>query len=90
GGANAVLAESLGSVASGITAHNLWGEGHVVVGIDLNCTHHRSARDGVVSGQSHIITAGKTVVTSAIEIRDADDRLICTARLTCLVRTLPS
>ncbi len=90
GGANAVLAESLGSVASGITAHNLWGEGHVVVGIDLNCTHHRSAREGVVSGQSHIITAGKTVVTSAIEIRDADDRLICTARLTCLVRTLPS
>lgn len=88
GGANAVLAESLGSIASGITAHTLCGEGHIVVGIDLNCTHHRSARSGLVMGQARIISAGKTIITSHIEIRDSEERLICTARLTCLVRKI--
>ena len=89
GGANAVLAESIGSVASGITAHTLFGEGHIVVGIDLNCTHHKSARSGLVVGVARIISAGKTIISSQIEIKDMDDRLICTARLTCVVRTIP-
>jgi len=88
GGANAVLAESIGSVASGITAHTLFGEGHIVVGIDLNCTHHKSARSGLVVGIARIISAGKTIISSQIEIKDADNRLICTARLTCVVRTI--
>lgn len=89
GGANAVLAESIGSVASGITAHTLFGEGHIVVGIDLNCTHHKSARSGLVVGVARIISAGKTIISSQIEIKDTDNRLICTARLTCVVRTIP-
>ena len=42
GGASAVLAESLGSIAAGIHA----GWGTLVVGVDLNCTHHRAVRDG--------------------------------------------
>ncbi len=88
GGANAVLAESVGSVASGITAHTLFGDGHIVVGIDLNCTHHKSARSGKVIGVAKIISAGKTVISSHIEIKDEDDRLICTARLTCVVRSM--
>ena len=89
GGANAVLAEAIGSVASGITAHTLFGEGHIVVGIDLNCTHHKSARSGLVVGVARIISAGKTIMSSQIEIRDMDNRLICTARLTCVVRAIP-
>ncbi len=88
GGANAVLAESIGSVASGITAHTLFGEGHIVVGIDLNCTHHKSARSGLVVGVARIISAGRTIISSQIEIKDTDNRLICTARLTCVVRTI--
>jgi 1,4-dihydroxy-2-naphthoyl-CoA hydrolase len=88
GGANAVLAESVGSVASGITAHTLFGDGHIVVGIDLNCTHHKSARSGKVIGVAKIISAGKTVISSHIEIKDEEDRLICTARLTCVVRSM--
>jgi 1,4-dihydroxy-2-naphthoyl-CoA hydrolase len=89
GGANAVLAESIGSVASGITAHTMFGEGHIVVGIDLNCTHHKSARSGLVVGVARIISAGKTIISSQIEIKDMDSRLICTARLTCVVRAVP-
>lgn len=86
GGANAVLAESLGSIAAGMTAHATLGDGHIVVGLDLNCTHHRSAREGVVTGVARIISAGRTVISAAIEIRDPEDRLVCTSRLTCLVR----
>jgi uncharacterized protein (TIGR00369 family) len=89
GGANAVLAESIGSVASGITAHTMFGDGHIVVGIDLNCTHHKSARSGLVVGVARIISAGKTIISSQIEIKDMDSRLICTARLTCVVRAVP-
>lgn len=89
GGANAVLAESLGSIAAGMTAHATLGDGHIVVGLDLNCTHHRSAREGVVTGVARIISAGRTVISAAIEIRDPEDRLICTSRLTCLVRQVP-
>ena len=88
GGANAVLAESIGSVASGITAHTMFGEGHIVVGIDLNCTHHKSARSGLVVGVARIISAGKTIISSQIEIKDMESRLICTARLTCVVRAV--
>jgi 1,4-dihydroxy-2-naphthoyl-CoA hydrolase len=88
GGANAVLAESLGSIASGVTAHTLFGDGHIVVGVDLNCTHHRAARDGIVMGYARLISVGKTVISSHIEITDNQDRLICTSRLTCLVRSI--
>lgn len=86
GGASAVLAESLGSFASGMTAHATLGEGNIVVGLDLNCTHHRSAREGTVTGTARIISAGRTVISSIIEIRDDHDNLVCTSRLTCLVR----
>jgi len=88
GGANAVLAESLGSIASGITAHTLNGEGHIVVGVDLNCTHHRAAREGVVTGYARLISVGRTVISSHIEIFDHQGTLICTSRLTCLVRKI--
>lgn len=46
GGASAVLAETLGSVGSMLHA----GSSKLAVGVDLNCTHHRGARSGVVTG----------------------------------------
>lgn len=88
GGASAVLAETLGSVASGITAHAKYGEGVIVVGIDLNCTHHKSARNGLVTGTARIITAGKTLISTEITIINSAMDPVCTARLTCLVRHL--
>ena len=52
GGANVVLAESLGSVGSLIHA----GPGRSVVGIDINATHHKSATEGIVTGVANAIT----------------------------------
>ncbi len=86
GGASAVLAETLGSIAAGITAHQRLGAGALVVGIDLNCTHHKSARDGVVTGVASMISAGNTVLSSEIVITNAQGERVCTSRLTAMAR----
>jgi 1,4-dihydroxy-2-naphthoyl-CoA hydrolase len=82
GGASAALAESLGSIAAGIHA----GWGTLVVGVDLNCTHHRAVRDGHVHGTATPLHTGRTVATYDIRIVDDEDRPVCSARLTCLLR----
>jgi 1,4-dihydroxy-2-naphthoyl-CoA hydrolase len=85
GGASAVLAETLGSLAA--MAHA--GEGKMAVGVDLNITHHRSARSGVVTGTATAIHRGRTTATYAINVTDQDNHILATARLTCVVKTLP-
>ena len=79
GGASAVLAESLGSYAASLSAP----EGRVPVGVDLNATHHRSARAGTVTGICTPLHRGRTTSSFQIEITDEDGRRVCTARLTC-------
>lgn len=53
GGASAVLAETLGSVGSMLHG----GATKLAVGVDLNCTHHRGARSGLVTGVATPYTA---------------------------------
>ena len=84
GGANAVLAETVGSFAAAVHA----GPHRVAVGVELNATHHRAVRDGSVTGVATALHLGGTVATYAIEIRDADGRLACTARLSCVLRSV--
>nr|WP_052466845.1 hotdog fold thioesterase [Mobilicoccus massiliensis] len=85
GGANAVLAETLGSYAASVHA----GEGRAAVGVELNCTHHRAARSGVVTGVARAIHLGNSVATYEIVIDDEHGKRLCTSRLTCLVRERP-
>ncbi|WP_062213654.1 PaaI family thioesterase [Demequina oxidasica] len=85
GGASAVLAETLGSLAA--MAHA--GEGKVAVGVDLNITHHRSVRNGIVTGTATALHRGRTTATYAINVTDQDNHNLATARLTCVVKTLP-
>lgn len=82
GGASAVLAESTGSVLANLNA----GAGRFAVGIELSCTHHRSARDGWVTAVATPLSVGRTLITSQILVTDAADRAICSARLTCFLR----
>ncbi|KNB52627.1 PaaI family thioesterase [Streptomyces caatingaensis] len=88
GGASAVLAETLGSV--GAMLHG--GPTRIAVGVDLNCTHHRGARSGVVTGVATPAHRGRTSATYDIVITDEQGRRVCTARLTCAIReaALPS
>jgi uncharacterized protein (TIGR00369 family) len=82
GGASAVLAESVGSVLANLNA----GPGRFAVGIELSCTHHRSAREGWVTAIATPLSVGRTLVTTQIAVTDEEDRPVCTARLTCFLR----
>ncbi|MEW9548557.1 PaaI family thioesterase [Nonomuraea sp. NPDC050783] len=82
GGASAVLAETLGSVAAAIHA----GPGRIALGVEINATHHRSARSGHVTGVATLLHGGRTLATYQIEITDEEGRRVCTSRLTCVLR----
>jgi len=81
GGANAVLAETLGSFHGVLVSG-----GKAALGIELNCTHHRSATEGTVTGVSEPLHVGRSVGTFGITISDAAGRRLCTSRLTVLLR----
>jgi uncharacterized protein (TIGR00369 family) len=82
GGASAVLAETLGSV--GAMLHG--GSTKLAVGVDLNCTHHRGVRSGLVTGVATPVHRGRSTATYEIVINDEEERRVCTARLTCMLR----
>lgn len=82
GGANAVLAETLGSTVAALNA----GPDKVTLGFELSCTHHRAAREGVVTGVATPVHVGRGTVTAEIVLTDDHGRRTCTARLSCLVR----
>lgn len=86
GGANAVLVETAGSIGAALHA----GRDHMVVGLDISVTHHRAARDGIVTAVAEPLSLGRTVTSYEVQVSDADGRLLCTGRLTCLVRPAPT
>jgi 1,4-dihydroxy-2-naphthoyl-CoA hydrolase len=79
GGASVVLAESLGSIGSAMHAH----PERIAVGVDINATHHRSAREGVVTGTATAIHLGRTSACYEVVITDEAGRRLCTSRITC-------
>ncbi len=82
GGASVVLAETLGSTGAQLHA----GPGKVVVGVDINATHHRAARSGLVTGTATPISLGRTLACYEVVITDEDGRRVCTSRITVLIR----
>lgn len=81
GGANVVLAESLGSVGTQLHA----GPDRMIVGVDINATHHKSARSGFVTAVATAISLGKTICSYEIIITNEAGERTCTARITCLI-----
>ena len=81
GGANVVLAESLGSIGTALHA----GLDRKIVGIDINATHHKAATKGKVTGVATPVSLGKTLCTYEIVITDEEGQRTCTARITCLI-----
>ena len=82
GGASVVLAETLGSIGAALHA----GEGKAVVGLDINATHHRAARSGLVTGTAAALSLGRTLASYEVVVTDEEGRRVCTSRITCLVR----
>lgn len=85
GGASCVLAESLGSTAAALHG----GPGRVPLGVDINATHHRAARDGYVTGVATPAHRGRSFATYDVVISDDDGQRVCTARITCFLRPAP-
>jgi uncharacterized protein (TIGR00369 family) len=78
GGANAILAETLGSIAANVAAY----PDRVAVGVDINVTHHKGVKDGFVKGIATPLHIGKTTGSYFIEILNDKDERSASARLT--------
>lgn len=85
GGANASIAETVGSTLAALNA----GAGRAAMGLELSCTHHRAVRDGTVTAVATPSHVGRGTITSEIVITDDAGNRTCTARLTCIVRDAP-
>jgi 1,4-dihydroxy-2-naphthoyl-CoA hydrolase len=82
GGASCVFAETLATVGAALHA----GAGRLGIGVEINATHHRSVRDGFIRGVASAVHLGGTLASYSVEITDEQQRRICTARVTCILR----
>ncbi len=81
GGANVVLAELLGSLGAWMHA----GGDKRTVGVDINATHHKPAREGLVTGVATPVSRGRTLACYEIVITNEAGERTCTARITSLI-----
>ncbi len=82
GGASVALAESLGSVAAYLSAKDPMQS--VVVGVEINANHLKSVQNGIVTGRVTAIKIGKRLQVWQIDIKDQNENLVCSSRLTTL------
>lgn len=83
GGANVVLAESLGSIGTSLTIDP---EKYFNVGVEVNANHLRSATEGYVTGTARPIHIGRTIQVWSIEIVNGEGKPTCICRLTSAIR----
>lgn len=86
GGASCVLAETVGSVGAGLHAASM---GAIAVGVEINASHHRAVRGGIVTATGRALQLGSSLASYEIVIEDDAGRRVCTARLTCMIRPVP-
>lgn len=82
GGANVILAETLGSLAASLT---IVPEKQFVVGLEINANHLKSVREGKVIGTAKPIHLGKTTQVWEIKIKNTAGQLCCISRLTMAI-----
>jgi uncharacterized protein (TIGR00369 family) len=82
GGANAILAETLGSIAANVAAY----PDRVAVGVDINVTHLKGVKDGLVTGIATANHLGKSTGNYTIDIFNDKNEKTATARLSLFFR----
>lgn len=87
GGASLSVGEAVGSWAAVKYASTF---GKVVVGVDVNATHHRSATSGEVTITATPIKLGRRITSHEVVITDDHERRICTMRITNMVIDKPA
>lgn len=86
GGANVVLAETLGSMGANMVVDT---SKFYCVGQEVNANHLRGVRTGKVTGRANLWHAGKSSQVWNIELRDDQGKLTCVSRLTMAVVAIP-
>jgi 1,4-dihydroxy-2-naphthoyl-CoA hydrolase len=82
GGANVVLAETLGSVASNQTLDQ---KKQFCVGLEINANHLKSVKEGLVRGITKPIHLGKKTQVWEIKIYNDKEELSCISRITMAI-----
>lgn len=82
GGANAALAETIGSVAAFMCVNP---ELYNCVGLEINCNHLKGKSKGEVTGTGRPLHIGKKTQVWEIKINDEKEKLIGISRLTLAV-----
>jgi 1,4-dihydroxy-2-naphthoyl-CoA hydrolase len=83
GGASIVLAETLGSFASYLVCSD--DPAARVAGVEVSGSHVWSVRSGTVTGVARPVRLGRSLHFWRIDIRDQDNNLCCSAKLTVKV-----
>lgn len=82
GGASCVLAESIGSMASVMCLNPAE---YSAVGIEINASHLRGVREGLVTAVARPFRLGRRTHVWHIEITDEAGKLVCVSRLTMAI-----
>ena len=85
GGVSALIAESAASIGGALSVE----PGKIVVGTELNCSHLRSLREGILTATARPIRTGRTVHVWGIDLTDEQGRMICIARCSLAVLDAP-
>ncbi|AMO58524.1 hypothetical protein GZ77_18570 [Endozoicomonas montiporae] len=82
GGANVVLAETLGSIAANLACEH----DQYCVGLEINANHLKSVKSGLVTGIARSVHVGRSTQVWEIRIEDGQGNLSCISRLTMAVK----
>jgi len=86
GGASVALAETVGSLAANMCVDQTL---YVCMGQEINANHIRPVSSGIVTATARPYHIGKRSHVWGIEIRDAQEKLVCVSRLTMAVLDRP-
>lgn len=79
GGANVLLAESLGSMGANMVVDT---SKYYCVGQEVNANHVRGVRSGLVTATARLVYKGRSSQVWEIKVEDDRGRLSCISRLT--------
>ncbi|MDN5668427.1 MAG: hotdog fold thioesterase [Renibacterium salmoninarum] len=82
GGASLAIGEAVGSWAAVIHASTL---GKTAVGVDVSATHHKSARDGVITITATPLQLGRAMTSHQVLITNEAGERLCTLRISNLL-----
>jgi uncharacterized protein (TIGR00369 family) len=82
GGATLAFGEALGSCAADLHARSI---GKTAVGVDVNGTHHRPAREGVLTGVATALHLGRRSTCHEVVVTDAGGARVATIRITTML-----